>query len=82
MERQIGRVSSSLDWLEQRCTNEGFWPGTLSVMDINLMCPLVYGETRKTFDYRTGRWPKIVELVDRLQSRPSVASTPINTTAK
>lgn len=78
MERQLGRVSSSLDWLELRCANEGFWPGTLSVMDINLMCPLIYGEARKTFDYRTGRWPKIVALVDRLQTRPSVASTPIN----
>ena len=78
MERQLGRVASSLDWLEQRCTNGGFWPGTLSVMDINLMCPLIYGETRKTFDFRAGRWPKISGLVDRLQARPSVASTPIN----
>jgi glutathione S-transferase len=56
MERQIGRVPSALDWLEQRCTREGFWPGTFSVMDINLMCPLIYGEVRKTFDFRVGRW--------------------------
>ena len=79
MDRQIGRVPSALDWLEQRCTSEGFWPGTCSVMDINLMCPLIYGEVRKAFDFRVGRWPKIAALVDRLLVRPSVASTPINT---
>ena len=82
MDRQLARVAACLDWLEPRCTDEGFWPGTVSVMDINLMCPLIYGEARKAFDYRTGRWPKIVAVVDRLQSRPSVASTPINNTAR
>jgi glutathione S-transferase len=51
MERQIGRVPSALDWLEQRCTREGFWPGTFSVMDINLMCPLIYGEVRARPDF-------------------------------
>lgn len=79
LERQISRVPSALDWLEERCTTEGFWPGTCSVMDINLMCPLIYGEVRKAFNFRTGRWPKIVALVDRLQSRPSVTATQINT---
>lgn len=78
MNRQLARVSSCLDWLETRCTSEGFWPGTLSVMDISVMCPLIYGEARKAFDFRTGRWPKIAALVDRLQTRSSVVSTPIN----
>ncbi len=78
MNRQLTRVASCLDWLEQRCTSEGFWPGTLSVMDINVMCPLIYGEARKVFNFRVGRWPKIVALVERLQTRPSVASTPIS----
>ena len=77
MERQLGRVASGLDWLEARCTNEGFWPGMFSVMDIGLMCPLIYGETRNAFDFRTGRWPKIVSMVDRYQDRPSVTATPI-----
>ena len=78
MDRQLSRVASCLDWLEPRCTSEGFWPGTLSVMDIGVMCPLIYGESRNAFDFRTGRWPQITALVDRLQTRPSVAATPIN----
>ena len=78
MDRQLARVATCLDWLEPRCSAEGFWPGTLSVMDIGVMCPLIYGEVRKAFDYRTGRWPQITALVDRLQTRPSVAATPIN----
>lgn len=76
--RQRYRISSCLNWLEQRISGEGFWPGTFSVMDINLMCPLLYGEKRKIFDFRTGKWPRITELIDQLQDRQSVASTPVN----
>jgi glutathione S-transferase len=82
MDRQLKRVEHCLDWLEQRCTPEGFWPGTFSVMDINLMCPLIYGEARNAFDFRTGRWPRITGMVDRWKERPSVKATPINITAR
>jgi glutathione S-transferase len=76
--RQKTRIATCLDWLEERITDDGFWPGTCSVLDINLMCPLIYTEKRGIFDYRNRRWPKIVAMVDRLQSRPSVAATPIS----
>ena len=76
--RQRYRISSCLNWLEQRIAGEGFWPGTFSVMDVNLMCPLLYGEKRKIFDFRTGQWPKITRMIDRWQDRPSVAATPVN----
>lgn len=76
--RQITRIETCLDWLDQRCTNEGFWPGTFSVMDINLMCPLLFGESRGVFDFRAGRWPSVTNMIDHWQSRPSVAATPLN----
>jgi glutathione S-transferase len=78
MVRHKTRIASCLDWLEQRITDEGFWPGTFSVMDASLLCPLTYGEKRDTFAYRSGQWPKIVAMIDRWQGRPSVAGTPIN----
>jgi glutathione S-transferase len=76
--RQLARVRTCLDWLEERVTTEGFWPSTFSVMDMNLMFPLIYGEKRGTFDYRTGAWPTITAMIDRWQTRPSVRATPIN----
>jgi glutathione S-transferase len=78
--RQRIRIGSCLDWLERRIQADGggFWPGTFSIMDLNLMCPLLYGEKRGTFDLRTGQWPRVVAMVDRWQSRPSVAATPVN----
>lgn len=76
--RQRFRIGSCLDWLEARVTEEGFWPGCFSVMDINLMCPLLYGEKRGVFDFRSGRWPKIAGMIDAVQARPSVANTPVN----
>jgi glutathione S-transferase len=76
--RQRYRIGSCLDWLEARIGAEGFWPGVFSVMDLNLMCPLLYGEKRGSFDFRTGQWPRIAAMVDRWQSRPSVAATPVN----
>lgn len=76
--RQRHRIDSCLDWLEERITHQGFWPDTFSIMDINLMCPLMYGEKRRILDYRTGRWPKISAMIDRWQTRPSVLATPVN----
>lgn len=76
--RQRVRIVSCLDWLEERITSVGFWPEFFSVMDINLMFPLLYGEMRSTFDYRTGQWPKIASMVDRWESRPSLLATPID----
>jgi glutathione S-transferase len=73
--RLKARITSCLDWLEQRVNGEGFWPGTFSLFDINLLCPLLYGEKREVFEFRLDRWPKIVSMVDRWQDRPSVAST-------
>ncbi|HEY8565745.1 MAG TPA: glutathione S-transferase family protein [Beijerinckiaceae bacterium] len=80
MARQRRRIASCLDWLEPRieADGEGFWPGTFSVMDLNLMCPLLYGEKRGTFAFRTGQWPRVTAMVNRWQSRPSVAATPVN----
>jgi glutathione S-transferase len=76
--RQAARIESCLDWLEPKVTPEGFWPGVFSYMDINLMCPLLYGEKRGVFDFRTGQWPGIAAMVDHWRDRPSVAATPVN----
>lgn len=76
--RQRVRIGSCLDWLEERITDQGFWPGTFSVMDINLMCPLLYGAKRGTFDFRAGSWPKTVAMIERWEARPSVVATPVN----
>lgn len=74
MARQEARIASCLDWLEQRITAEGFWPGTFSAMDIGLICPLAYGEARKIFDWRTGR-PNMEAVYERTKERSSVAGT-------
>jgi glutathione S-transferase len=78
LDRQRYRIGSCLDWLEQRVTPDGFWPGTFSIMDINLMCPLLYGEKRDTFDFRNGQWPQVVKMIDQWQARPSMRATPVN----
>ena len=81
VQRQRERLSSLLDWLEPRATAEGFWPGVFSVMDLNLMCPLFFGEKRGTFQFRTGRWPLITRMIDGWQGRPSIIATPVNDVA-
>jgi glutathione S-transferase len=78
MARQHERVRSCLDWLEERITSEGFWPGTFSAMDINLMCPLLHAEKRGAMDFRSGQWPTITAMIDHWQTRPSVMATPVN----
>ena len=75
IQRQRRRIEYCLDWLEERITSEGFWPGRFSLMDISLMCPLIYGEYRDTFDFRVGKWPQITNMVDMWEKRRSVKST-------
>ena len=77
IERQHFRITSCLDWLEGRITPEGFWPGIFSIMDLNLMCPLLYGEYRDVFAFRDGPWRKITAMVEHWGSRPSVQKTPL-----
>lgn len=77
LDRQVTRIAACLDWLEERTTPEGFWPGTFSIMDISLTCPLLYGEERDAFQFRTGQWPTITKMIDALQDRPSVKTTPV-----
>ena len=77
LDRQESRIALCLDWLEDRVLDAGFWPGTMSIMDISLMCPLLYGEKREVFQFRTGQWPKITGMIDTLQDRPSVVRTPL-----
>jgi hypothetical protein len=50
--RQEVRIASCLDWLECRITPEGFWPGTFSIMDIYLICPLIWGQARGVFNFQ------------------------------
>ena len=78
LDRQVYRIKTCLDWLEERVTPSGFWSGLFSVMDISLLCPPLYGESRGVFQYRDGKWLKIVEMIDVLQKRKSVIATEIN----
>lgn len=71
--RQVARLESCLDWLESRATAEGFWPGTFSMMDIALISPLHYAETRRVIQWRDR--PTLVALYNFWQSRPSVEAT-------
>lgn len=73
MSRQEARLESCLDWLEEQATEEGFWPGVFSMMDIALICPLDYGESRGVLHWRTR--PKLAALHGYWQRRPSVAAT-------
>jgi glutathione S-transferase len=78
-ERQRVRIGSCLDWLEERISAEGFWPEVFSVMDLNLMCALLWGEKRGVLAFRDCNWPKIVAMVERWQSRSSMLATPVTT---
>jgi glutathione S-transferase len=76
MARQKTRFEKCLDWLEASVTDEGFAPGWFSIMDIALICPLIFCETRDVAAWR-GR-PRLEALVDRHRTRPSLLATPIN----
>ena len=79
--RNEARAHACLDWLEETVTDDGFWPGCLSVMDIALLCPLAWTDKRQRFPWREGSRrgrPKIEALFDRHQARPSFLATPVN----
>lgn len=73
LQRELARAESCLDWLEQRATAEGFWPGRFSVMDLTLISLLGTIDFRKLMDWR-GR-PKLEALVEAFQGRPSIDAT-------
>jgi glutathione S-transferase len=73
MARQEARMNSCLDWLEEQMTPLGFWPGVFSVMDLALICPLDYAETRGVLAWR-GR-AKLAGWYQYWQMRPSVMAT-------
>jgi len=74
--RHLDRIGSCLDWLEERATADGFVPGWFSIMDINLICPILYAQKREIIELR-GR-PNLESIVARFSDRPSVASTPVS----
>ena len=71
--REAQRVRSCLDWLEGQATAEGFWPGTFSAMELNLVCALDWMDFRKPMEWR-GR-PRIEAVHARFRERPSLAET-------
>jgi len=73
LEREYKRVQSILDWLEQRATPEGFVPGWLSVLDLNLIITVQWVDFRKLFEWR-GR-PNIDRLVAFHEHRPTIAAS-------
>jgi glutathione S-transferase len=76
LQRQLTRIESCLDWLEARATADGFVPGWFSIMDINLICPIMYAEKRKVIALQ-GR-PKLKSIIARFSDRPSIASTRVS----
>jgi len=75
LKRHEVRIQSCLDWLEDRATPEGFAPGWFSVMDINLICSIAYGEKRGVMRLTARR--NLQAIIDRFSGRPSVASTQV-----
>ena len=75
MARQEARMSSCLDWLEAQMTPHGFWPGVFSVMDLALICPLDYAETRGVLPWRDR--PKLAAWYQYWRLRPSVVATAV-----
>ena len=73
LKRQEARIESCLDWLEERAAPGGFVPEWFSVMDINLICAIAYGEKRGVMKLE-GR-PKLESIMTRFSERPSVFST-------
>jgi glutathione S-transferase len=76
MGRQKTRIERCLDWLETQVTSDGFAPGWFSVMDLAFACPVLFGEARGVLAWR-GR-PKLEAMVARIEARPSLKATPIN----
>ena len=74
--RHLTRIESCLDWLEERATPAGFVPGWFSIMDVNLICLIQYGEKRKILKLQ-GR-PRLEEILTAFSGRPSILSTPVS----
>jgi glutathione S-transferase len=72
-ERNMERVYRTLDWLEKRATDQGFWPDTLSTPDVVLACIILWSEARGAIAWR-GR-SRLEGIVARLTERPSFAAT-------
>lgn len=74
------RMPHLLGWFEQRIagTGSGFFPGELCAQDIFLACHLGFIANRPLgLDPKLENHPRIRELVDRLEARPSFAANPI-----
>lgn len=74
LQRQHSRIQYGLDFLEARATPEGFAPGMFSVMDLNLLCHLVFSEARGDIFPWRGR-ANLEAIVAHYADRPSVKST-------
>ncbi len=71
--RNMRRVRTTLDWLEERIGPEGFHPGIISVQDVALACLILWTESRGEIAWR-GR-PGIEAMVSRLEGRPAFLAT-------
>lgn len=80
LKRHQARIESCLDWLEDRATPEGFAPHWFSVMDINLICAIAYGEKRGVMQLMGS--PRLESIIKRFSDRPSVASTQVSEAPK
>ncbi len=70
--RHMERVSSALDWLDERATPSGFLPGFLSVQDIALSCVVLWTEVRGSIPWQRSSLTAIVAACER---RPSFQAT-------
>lgn len=73
IERHLERVSHTLDWLDQRVEQDGFFDGSLCLQDVVLACLLLWTESRGPIAWR-GR-PGLEAIVAKLERRASFAAT-------
>ena len=71
--RHAERVTSTLDWLEDRATSDGFIPRVLSAQDVAVSCLLLWADARGGFPWR-GR-PQLEAIVGGCAARPSFIAT-------
>lgn len=72
-ERNASRILNTLDWLENRVSGSGFWPGIMSPHDVVLACILLWTETRGPIDWRSR--PGLEQIVENLRDRQSFKET-------
>jgi len=73
VERNGMRIARTLDWLDARIKDDGFWPGMISVQDIALAAILLWTDSRGPIPWR-GR-PGIEGVVAKLALRRSFLET-------